>query len=296
MFARLNQPCLVVLATCRTKPALTPSDEHLRAALVQRGAQVTVAPWDTISTSTECDHVCLRSTWDYHLRPQEFAAWVESWRARPGVLYNPIDTVLWNMDKVYLRDLQAGGIPLPITRWHEPGETPDVDVFLRETGATVAVVKPRVSATAYGTHLVTSDTRPTGAQLEEVTRSGAVLQAFVPEIRRNGELSLMFIDGRFTHAMRKTAATDDFRVQSTFGGKALPATVEAGVQRFGERVLAAARHLCTYARVDMVETNDGPVLMELELIEPELFLDVDPGAASLFAEALLARGRTNSAR
>src|SRR2546422_6923717 len=136
------------LATCRDLPRLTPDDDLLRLALEARGVTVAAAPWDAI----DADHgagpfVCLRSTWDYHRRWPEFRRWVEGFSAPPGRLWNPAGTVLWNADKIYLRELADAGVTIPPTRWFEPGDRPDWPAFLRETGAGRAVLKPRVSAT-----------------------------------------------------------------------------------------------------------------------------------------------------
>jgi len=123
----------IVLATCRSKPALTPSDSLLAAELERAGATVVAAPWDTVAPAGEYPAtVCLRSTWDYHRRWTEFRAWVAGFPDRNGGLWNPAATVLWNADKLYLRDLGEAGIALPRTRWFEPEERPDCAAVLRE--------------------------------------------------------------------------------------------------------------------------------------------------------------------
>ncbi|HET6363173.1 MAG TPA: hypothetical protein VFH11_14120 [Gemmatimonadota bacterium] len=276
----------VILATARSHP-LTPSDARLGRELEMRGARVTAEPWDAISLGSNGAHVVLRSTWDYHRRPAEFQAWVEAWSDAPSALWNPPATVLWNMDKIYLRDLWDRGVTLPPTWWTEPGEFPDVGGFLAETGAASAVVKPRISATAWGTLLVDSGAELEDADITPLVSSGAVVQAFVPEIGTRGELSLIYVDGGFRHAVRKRPAVGDFRVQSEFGGGIEPCEVGDEERAFGAAALAAARHPWLYARVDLVQTASGPVLMELELIEPSLFFDLGPRAAATLADAIL---------
>ena len=193
------------------------------------------------------------------------------------------------MDKIYLRDLADRGVALPPTRWTEPGEPLDVNGFLAETGVAVVVVKPRVSATAWGTLLLESAAEFKGADVAPLLSSGAVIQAFVPEIRARGELSLVYVDGRFGHAVRKRPSAGDFRVQSEFGGSIEFCEVGDEERAFGEAVLAAASYPWLYARVDFVQTANGPVLMELELIEPSLFFELAPGreSAVALAEAIL---------
>jgi glutathione synthase/RimK-type ligase-like ATP-grasp enzyme len=244
------------------------------------------APWDAIDPAG--DHiVCLRSTWDYHLRWAEFRTWIARFTGRNGRLWNPAATVLWNADKLYLRDLEKAGIALPRTRWFEPGERPDCDAILREWNLARAVLKPRVSATAFGTHQVSPGQALGGEDWTVLEAAGCLVQAFVPEIESRGEISLVYLGHDFSHAVRKRPARGDFRVQTDFGGS-WEAVIPAGTLRaFGEAVLATASHPWLYARVDLVETDRGPVLMELELIEPDLFLD--PAASRRLATALLAR-------
>lgn len=278
----------VVLATARSYP-LTASDALLRDELEKRGARVTATPWDSIPTHpADGTLVVLRSPWDYHHRPAEFRRWVEAFRRRPASLCNPPATVLWNLDKIYLRDLAERGVRVPATRWFEPGQRPELDGFLAETGLTVAVVKPRISATAWGTRLFRAGDELADADMEPLLAAGSMLQAFVPEIRTGGELSLMYFAGHFSHAVAKRPAAGDFRVQTEFGGSVTPCVASAQAMAFAESTLEAARHAWLYARVDIVETSDGPVLMELELIEPALFLEAAPGAAGRLAEEILA--------
>jgi glutathione synthase/RimK-type ligase-like ATP-grasp enzyme len=275
-----------LLATCRTKPALTPGDGRLAAALRELGATVVAGPWDTIEPAGDAGVVCLRSTWDYHLRWDEFRDWVGRFEDT-GRLWNPPSTVLWNADKLYLRDLASAGIALPRTRWFEPGARPDVAALLEEWDAARAVLKPRVSATAYGTHVVSREDGIGAADWPALERSGCLLQLFVPEIQSRGEISLVFLDGGFSHAVRKRPVAGDFRVQADFGGSLETATPSGDTIGFGEAVLAAAARPWLYARVDLVETDGGPVLMELELIEPDLFLT--PEGAARLAAALIGK-------
>ena len=110
-----------ILATCQSLPDLTPSDQILADALRSRGASARAAPWDTlVPDRLENAVVCLRSTWDYYRRSAEFRRWIEGFRGRSETLWNPPETVLWNLDKIYLRQLEAGGVPIPPTRWIEP--------------------------------------------------------------------------------------------------------------------------------------------------------------------------------
>jgi len=278
----------IVLATCRSKPALTSSDALLAAELERAGATVVAAPWDAVAPAgDDRGIVCLRSTWDYHRRWTEFRTWVSGFGGRSGRLWNPPETVLWNADKLYLRELGEAGIALPRTRWFEPGERPDCHAILREWKLTRAVLKPRISATAFGTYLVSVGRTLSDEEWTPLEGSGGLLQAFVPEVESQGEISLVYLDDAFSHAVRKRPAGGDFRVQRDFGGSLEGMMPSREVRAFGDAVLAAVSRPWLYARVDLVEGDRGPVLMELELIEPDLFLT--PAAAALLAAALLAR-------
>jgi len=278
----------IVLATCRSKPALTSSDALLAAELERAGATAVAAPWDIITPAGEHPGtVCLRSTWDYHRRWSEFRAWIAGFAGRAGGLWNPVETVLWNADKLYLRDLGAAGIALPRTHWFGPGERPDCDAVLQRWKLARAVRKPRISATAFGTHLVSAGRTLSEDEWKPLETSGGLIQAFIPEVESRGEISLVHVDGGFSHAVRKRPAGGDFRVQGDFGGTVEGVTPSRRIRDFGDAVLAAVSHPWLYARVDLVETDRGPVLMELELIEPDLFLT--PAAATRLAAALVAR-------
>ncbi len=118
----------IVIATCRKRPELSPSDDLIRLELEALGAKVSATPWDLIS-SDDSGHalVCLRSTWDYHLRAAEFRRWVEAFRPSPSTLWNPAEAVLRNLDKMYLRKLAAAGVAIPNTRWFDPGQRPEFE-------------------------------------------------------------------------------------------------------------------------------------------------------------------------
>jgi glutathione synthase/RimK-type ligase-like ATP-grasp enzyme len=277
----------IVLATCRSKPALTPGDTLLADALESAGATVIAVPWDAVTPDGDDRVVCLRSTWDYHRRWTEFRAWIGEFTGASDKLWNPAETVLWNADKLYLRELREAGIALPHTRWFEPGERPDFDAVLRDWRLERAVLKPRVSATAFGTYLVSDGRSLSDEEWMPLEASGSLLQAFVPEIESRGEISLVYLDAAFSHAVRKRPAGGDFRVQGDFGGSLEGVTPPGSVRAFGDSVLAALSRPWLYARVDLVETDRGPVLMELELIEPDLFLT--PAAAGRLAAGLLTR-------
>lgn len=274
----------VQFATCRHLPDLTASDAILRSALEARGATVSAAPWDLMQLEAG-SLVCPRSTWDYYLHWPEFRDWITALAERLGATWNPPETLLWNGDKIYLRELEAAGVALPRTRWFEPGERPDHTALAEVCDGGKAVLKPRISGTAYATFVVGPDTELAAPQWRPLEQWGSLLQAFVPEIA-GGEISLIFVAGVFTHAVLKRPAPGEFRVQNDHGGTIEPLAPGHDLVAFAERALAAANRPWLYARVDVVETASGPLLMELEMLEPDLFFTQAPAAAERLADAL----------
>ena len=280
----------IIICTYAGQPALIPGEALLADALDARGVSVSIAPWDAIDPGRVVGAaLCLRSTWDYHERWPEFRTWLDRCQQAAVRMINPLPTVRWNIDKIYLRDFASRGIAVPPAVWIAPGErvtaamvASGLDALQVET----AVLKPRVSASAYGTERVVRGTEPAAATAAVIGERGGLLQAFVPEIVTRGELSLVFFAGAFSHAARKTAAAGDFRVQADHGGQWTHVDVPPLLVAAATRMLRAVTHPWTYVRVDLVETAAGPVLMELELFEPELFLT--PDSADRFAGALIA--------
>jgi glutathione synthase/RimK-type ligase-like ATP-grasp enzyme len=282
----------VALVTYAELPDLNPDDHPLRAALVARGARAHAVRWDDAAVDWRgFDLVVLRSCWDYHRRTAEFRDWLAA-RERAGTrLWNPAAVVRWNLDKSYLVDLRAAGVAVPDTLWIEPGPAPDLAGLVASRPWARAVVKPRISLSAHDTWITD---RAAAARDQErfarvVAERGALVQEFVPEVTDSGELSLVYVAGGFTHAVCKRAGPDDFRVQHQYGGRAEPVTASAIARRGAEQALAAVPGEWLYARVDGVERDGRLMVMELEAIEPELFLVWSAEAVLRLTDAILAR-------
>jgi glutathione synthase/RimK-type ligase-like ATP-grasp enzyme len=281
----------IVFATCSQQPFIADDDQPLADALGALGYQVEPEPWTDIDPSAQliADPVVLRSTWDYHRLPTMFAAWLNAMADSGRTLLNPAEVARANIDKIYLQGLADAGLAIPRTRWVEKPDADSLAAILREEGWAQAVLKPRIAATAHGTFLISVDTLPPDEDLAPARASGALVQEFIPEIREGGEVSMVYAGGAFSHAVVKRARDGDFRVQQDFGGKVEPLMPPAGLLEFGAAVMAQVPASCAYARVDMVDTAHGPLLMELELIEPELYFSVVPGSAERMARAIIER-------
>jgi glutathione synthase/RimK-type ligase-like ATP-grasp enzyme len=232
-----------------------------------------------------------RTTWDYFDRFAEFSSWLDR-VAGQTTLCNPAGLVRWNADKHYLADLAGRGVPVVESRFLERGEPAKLSDVLGETGWTDAVVKPCVSGAARHTYRVSPATvaglDPVVARL--LADESVMLQPFQRDITVSGEDSLMVFNGTFTHAVRKTPMAGDFRVQDDHGGTVRGHAPSAEQVELAERAVAACRPAPAYARVDLVRDNRGQLaVMELELIEPELWLRYCPTAADRFARAIADR-------
>jgi glutathione synthase/RimK-type ligase-like ATP-grasp enzyme len=260
----------------------------LSDALERAGLTTARVAWSNPGFDASSTRVSLfRSTWDYFHRYAEFRTWLD--RVEPVTrLVNAAPLVRWNSDKHYLRDLEQRGVRVVPTRYVEAGSRASLAEQVAELGGDV-VMKPAVSGAARETYRVDAGAAPgLDAKFQSLlARETVLLQPFRHEIVEQGEQSLVVIGGRFTHAVRKVARAGDFRVQDDHGGTAHPCDATPDEIAFAERVAAAAPVAPTYARVDFIRTDEGPMLMELELIEPELFFRFEPAAATKLANEVV---------
>ncbi len=282
----------IALATYENAPQLAHDDQLLHHALIAAGAEAEPAVWSRTDVIWETyDAVVVRSCWDYHLRADEFRAWLDRLDASRIPTWNTPHTVLWNSHKSYLLDLASRGVATIPTRIVARGAANEVEAVVRDEGWTRFVIKPAVSASGYETHALTHglDSAAHDTVARVTAHSDVLVQPFAPEIPRDGELSLMFIDGAFSHAAIKRASPTEFRVQTEHGGSVAPIDVSRGVIEQAERVIRAMDDVPLYARVDGILRDEAFLLMELELIEPNMFLELCEGSADAFARAILKR-------
>jgi len=281
---------LILFATCESIPNLTEDDRTLLAPLANLGIEAKPAVWSDPSVSwSSATAVVIRSCWDYHLRLNEFLNWITALEQAGVGLWNPPATLRWNANKSYLRELEQKGVPIVPTLWPEAGF--DLEPELQQRKWKQAVVKPRVSATAYRT-LLTSPDAVDGAQMlvdDLMHGPGAMVQEFLKEVRTQGEWSLIFFSGQFSHAVTKTPKPGDFRSQEEFGGEIRNRQPAKSLIQAADRALATVDPVPLYARVDGVESGGQFRLMELELIEPALYMSLAEGAAERFAAAIANR-------
>src|SRR5215472_4190912 len=264
--------------TSREYRDLTPDDRSARPAFAARGMEIVPVVW-TEPMPERLDALVLRSTWDYHLHLPEFLRWVAQVEARGLPLWNPPSTVRWNVDKAYLAEVEARGARIVPTRFAARGSRTSLLALMLEAGWTEAVVKPSVSGGAFETWRA-HRTPENGARFaQQLAQMDCLVQPLVPELLTDGEWSLLFFEGRYSHAVLKRPGPEDFRVQEEFGGIFAAAQPPPEVVADAARALEAAGRETLYARVDGVVRGVGLELMELELVEPTLFLEASPGAA-----------------
>lgn len=280
----------IALATCAAVPRLSDDDRLLLPALHARGIRAEPAVWNAAEAEWDrYDAVVIRSCWDYHLEADRFDDWTRDLESRSIPLWNPAPVLRWNARKTYLRELAAAGVPTVPTRFVDRAETADLDATLHDAGWDEVVVKPVVSASAYETWRAGRGRAEDGARFRRLAaRVPLMVQPFLPEIERDGEWSLCFFGGRYSHAVLKRPRPGDFRVQADHGGGYQPAEPAPAVVDAAERALRAAGRATVYARVDGCVVGGVLRLMELELLEPGMFLAIHPGAADRFARAIVA--------
>jgi glutathione synthase/RimK-type ligase-like ATP-grasp enzyme len=258
--------------------------------LRRRGVEVETLSWRAPGVDwTRFDAVVVRSTWDYQADAERFLSVLEE-IASATILLNSLEVVRWNLDKRYLLDLERAGVPIVPTRVVTSATPDSIRTAAAELGDPSAlIVKPTVSANADHTHrLRRGDVHALSRAVADLAGHQVLVQPFMERIVDEGELSLFYFDGRFSHAIRKIPAPDDFRVQEEHGGRLAPIDPSPELLDRGRVALRALPFETLYARIDLVPAGgDDLVLMEVELIEPSLYFQLDAGAADRFADALV---------
>lgn len=277
----------IAFVTATRWPDLSPDDRLAAQALAAHGCHVRPTIWTDPAVRWEAfDLVVLRSCWDYHLDPAGFRRWLAQVERAGARLVNPLPTVRWNLDKVYLQELADRGVPVI------PTEMPTAGTSLKDLmdarGWRSVVVKPRVSGAGHRTIRCSRAEAPHCQPALEglLLGPGALVQPFMEEVTQDGELSFIFVGGQFTHAVRKRAAPGDFRVQSIHGGSVADLSPAAGHIADARAVLEAVPHPWSYARVDGCVVAGRLILMEVELMEPALYFSSSGVATRRFAHEI----------
>ena len=254
-------------------------------ALEACGLLVEPRHWNDAGDLSRFDVVLPLVAWGYQCDPAAWFALLDRLERERRNVLNPVPVLRWNSDKTYLVALGEGGVPtIPTLRF----DAFDEEGLAEARGAfgDHIVIKPPISASAYGTHRFgPHDSIPC-----EVAGRAMMAQPFLRSVMDEGEYSLMFFEGVFSHAIVKRAAPGDYRVQPHLGGSEQPCEAPAGAREVAAAALAAAPMPPNYARVDLIRLGDGSLaVIELELIEPSLWLQHAPDQGHLFAAAIRSR-------
>ena len=261
-------------------------------ALKAAGCEVDPIAWTKTEDVNGYDLVMPLVAWGYHLDYDRWLKLLDRAEAEHWPMINPPALLRWNSDKAYLAELADRGVSTVPTLAVEACCDADLEEARRRFDSHWLVIKPPVSASASGTHrLGPNDDLPA-----DCVRKPMIVQPLIEEIARTGEFSLMLFAGELSHAVVKRPKSGDFRVQPHYGGVTLPTTAPTGAERLAKQALAAAPAKATYARVDIVPDDEGTLrIMELELIEPALFLDYAPDGGASFTRSILNLAQTATA-
>jgi glutathione synthase/RimK-type ligase-like ATP-grasp enzyme len=257
--------------------------------MARRGWQVEEIPWRRPVDWNDYRMVVIRSPWDYQQDWEAFLHVLEQIDQSTASLQNSLQTVRWNIHKSYLRELEQRGVPIVPTVWADHLTPERLEQLFRQFNLPHIVVKPTVGANADDTFWVSSQDANANRDraLSTFAHRELMAQPFVDSIVSIGEYSLFYFAGEYSHAILKTPKADDFRVQEEHGGVIRAIEPDEELVQAATRVMRALNEEPLYARVDLVRLPDGTLaLIELELIEPSLYLSYDPDAPERFAAAM----------
>ncbi|MEC7690898.1 MAG: hypothetical protein VYE47_08815 [Pseudomonadota bacterium] len=267
-------------------------DEMLIPHFNAHGYEVETVAWRDESVDwNRFSHVIVRSPWDYQQDPDGFIACLERIEASQATLHNPLSLMKWNIEKTYLQSLESQGVPVVPTSW---ADSFSADWFVKQFevfNTDELVIKPALSANADDTFRIhRGDVANYTAQLSELFHNRKLMvQPFLQSVTGEGEYSLFYFGGQYSHTLLKQPKAGDFRVQEEHGGRLSAFTPDAGMLSVCEAALNAMPDSYLYARVDLIRTDTGWAIMELELIEPSLYFNIDESSAARFVDVFVSR-------
>jgi len=269
------------------------NDNLIEQPLLNLGWQMHMVSWRDKSVNwNDYAAVIIRSPWDYQNDAAAFLEVLHNIEQSTAHLENNLATVEWNIDKKYLRELESNNVVIVETLWRENLTTQQVNTYFTELNVEQLVIKPRISANADNTFWLTKENYSTFfPQLEKAfSTSEFLVQPFMESVIKEGEFSLFYFNGQYSHAILKTPKDSDFRVQEEHGGRLTAIVPETSLTKHAEQALSAINAqigVPLYARVDFVRCEQGFALMEAELIEPSLYFNMDEQSATRFAQAFV---------
>jgi glutathione synthase/RimK-type ligase-like ATP-grasp enzyme len=284
----------IALATCYEHANLFEDETPLVAVLEKRGIKVTPAVWNSPEIAWDAyDFIVIRNIWDYHRQPQTFVAWLDYLEAKNLRVCNPLPLLRWNLNKIYLQTISQLAYRIHPTEFLANSSLNLVQA-LSEKGWHDAVIKPLISASGENTWRIKLEEAAAYQDRFDFIQKhfGAMIQPYAQQIATEGEYSLVFFNGEFSHAVLKRPAPNTLFVHEEHGGSTIPIAVSSETIEQTKAIIDLAQQITgtlpLYARVDGYLDSGKFVLMELECIEPELYMLYDDGAGERFAEAIIA--------
>ena len=262
-------------------------DNFLYAPLRELGWQAETVSWRNRQVNwNDYDAVLIRSCWDYQDDPNQFLSVLHQIEESSAWLENKLELVNWNLDKKYLRELESAGIKIVPTLWMSKFSSSGIMGLFEELDTNEIVIKPNISANADDTFKLTPEKALLSASMLQTVfaQRDYMVQPFMHGIVEEGEYSLFFFADEYSHTILKEPKARDFRVQEEHGGILKAVEPEASLLAAARQVLKAVNPKPLYSRVDFVRMNDGFALMELEIIEPSLYFNMDPASPKRFAQ------------
>lgn len=277
------------ILTCAQLPELLPSDKQLIPLFSKENIEAKAVVWDDETVDwTQFDYLIFRNTWDYYQKEIAFNLWLDRIELLSIKTFNPISVIQKNKHKFYLKELEKEGITILPTIFLEKNSILNLDDVLPESWQKI-VIKPAFSAGSYLTKLIDrSEIASIQKEFKEhFATKDFLLQEYRSEIKELGETSLIFFNGKFSHAVNKKPVENDFRVQIQYGGIYTLIQPNEDVLHQAELVLSNFPEKLLYARVDGIIIENKLHLMEIELLEPDLYFDLAEGARERFVESFL---------
>lgn len=265
-------------------------DDKLLHFLKGKGLNVDLVIWNNPHINWE-DYplAILKSPWDYFDLIQDFYTWLKRLETKKVKLLNPIEVVRWNSDKRYLKEIEADGLKIIPSVFINKQDRVTLKHYFEKFNTNRLIVKPCISGGAKNTFKITiNDIDAVELQLNQlIQEENFIIQPFLPEILENGEWSFIFFNGTYSHSLIKKAKPGDFRVQPAHGGSVHPQSPNHELIAIAQQYVDLFAKNCLYARVDGTFVNGEFLLMELELIEPFLFLNTAPENYERYYKALM---------
>lgn len=285
----------IALVSCSSMSAFKSNIESEDTLLLrffkQKGVEARTEVWDDAQVAWEnYDVVLVKSTWDYFDKPVEFRKWLDEMELRKINLFNSVPVLRWNMDKIYLEDLEAANIPVIPSVWMNKGESFDLKSISKRLDADEIIVKPRISGASKNTIKVgRRNLDEAKTRLQKLTsHEDFMAQPYMQEVEE-GEHSYLFFNGQFSHAINKVPKKNDFRVQHYFGGSIEPIVPQPSLLKQAQKVSDLFASDCLYARVDGIVRNEILHIIELEVIEPMLYLFTHSDSFDMLLAAIRTR-------